>query len=215
MGNKSNKTNLKKADVEENVKKLNDITRKYIVMEFIGLHLTFFVDDDSLCSKKIIKVEIKKYNPITGKTEDETKTVHLNIEQFYNYYNAVMNSISIFYEEKLEERLTRLSSKTSKSYGEDESSFCPICEENKVNLCLPCSHFFCEECIKDWVKKSETCPLCRIKLNKKTSVSLETPEIVGSERWSVLSNDEKLIQEAKKDTIDILLNLTKELFNKK
>ena len=215
MGNKSNKTNLKKADVEEDVKKLNDITRKYIVMEFIGLHLTFFIDDDSLCSKKIIKVEIKKFNSITGKTEGNSRSVHLNIEQFYNYYNAIINSLSIFYEEKLEERLTILSSKTNKSYGEDESSYCPICEENKVDLCLPCSHFFCEECINDWVKKSETCPLCRIKLNKKTNTSHETPEIVGSERWSVLTNDEKFIQEAKKDTIDILLKLTKELFSKK
>jgi len=215
MGNKQNKTNLKKADVEENVKRLNDITRKYIVMEFIGLHLTFFVNDDSLCSKKIIKVEVKKYNPISGKIEDISRTVHLNIEQFYNYYNAVINSLSIFYEEKLEERLTKLSSKTRKSYGEDESSFCPICEENKVNLCLPCSHFFCEECINDWVKKSQTCPLCRIQLKKKAAISNETPEIEGSDRWSILSNDEKFIQETKKDSIDILLKLTNEFFGEK
>ena len=125
MGNKSNKTNLKKADVEENVKKLNDISRKYIVMEFIGLHLTFFIDDVSLCSKKIIKVEIKTFNPITEKTEGNSRTVHLNIEKFYNYYNAVINALSIFYEEKLEERLTRLSSITSKSYGEDVFSLRP------------------------------------------------------------------------------------------
>lgn len=97
--------------------------------------------------------------------------------------------------------------------GGDDSSLCPICEENNVDISLPCSHFFCEKCIKTWVIKSETCPLCRIKLqyNKDN----ETPAgITGSNSWSVITQDEQIKQELKKESIEILLKLTDDFFNK-
>jgi hypothetical protein len=122
----------------------------------------------------------------------------------------------MIYSKKLEERLSQLSDKADKSFGEDESSFCPICEDQKVDISLPCSHFFCEKCINNWIIKSDTCPLCRIKLEKSTGTTPDmTPQIIGAERWSVLSKDENLDQEVKKDNIDILLKLTNELFIKK
>ena len=216
MGNQWNKTILKKDDVEANIKKINDITKKPLIMEFIGLNLVFSLKKDSLFSKKhVIKVKVRKYNKNKGKIEEGEKKVNLSIEQFYKYYNALVNSLSSFYDQKLEDRLTRLSVASAVSYGDNESSFCPICEENKVDMSLPCNHFFCEQCINDWIIKSDTCPLCRIKLQKKTTKDSSKPKIVGSEYWSILDNDEKLDEEMKKDNADSLLKLTKELFSKK
>ena len=213
MGNKWNKTIIKKKDIEENINKINNITRKFKVIEFIGLYLKFFLDENGFSSKNIIKVEVKEYNEKKGKVKDEPSIIHLTIEQFYNYYNAIINYLSMIYSKKLEERLSQLSDKADKSFGEDESSFCPICEENKVDISLPCSHFFCEKCINNWIIKSDTCPMCRIKLEKSTAITPDnTPQIVGAERWSILSKDESLNQEFKKDNIEILLNLTNELF---
>jgi len=216
MGNQWNKTILKKDDVEANIKTINDITKKPLIMEFIGLNLLFSLKKDSLFSKKhVIKVKIKKYNEKDGIIEKGERKVNLSIEQFYKYYNAIVNSLSTFYEQKLGQRLEHLSIASEKNFGEDESSFCPICEENKVDLSLPCNHFFCEQCINDWIIKSNTCPLCRIKLQKKTTMDSSTPKIVGSEYWSILDNDENLAEEAKKDNMDRFLKLTKELFDKK
>jgi len=41
---------------------------------------------------------------------------------------------------------------------------CPICmEDTNKNIKLPCSHVFCEECIKKWLlKNTNSCPNCRI-----------------------------------------------------
>ncbi len=39
---------------------------------------------------------------------------------------------------------------------------CPICfEECESYIKLSCNHKFHEKCIKDWVKKSTECPMCR------------------------------------------------------
>ena len=80
---------------------------------------------------------------------------------------------------------------------------------------MPCSHFFCEKCINSWVIKAGTCPLCRVKLqyNKKNEIVTPTG-IKGTGKWDVIDNDEKTNQEIKKDSIEILLKLTNELFNK-
>eukprot|EP00667_Euglena_gracilis_P010923 EG_transcript_11135 len=46
-----------------------------------------------------------------------------------------------------------------------EMKTCPICrdafEEGRRVLRLPCRHLFCEECLRPWLEKSRTCPLCR------------------------------------------------------
>ena len=38
---------------------------------------------------------------------------------------------------------------------------CPICREDKELKTESCGHKFCNECITEWFKKSETCPMCR------------------------------------------------------
>ncbi len=42
-----------------------------------------------------------------------------------------------------------------------DDEICCICMENKANLILPCTHNYCENCIKEWKVTSKTCPICR------------------------------------------------------
>ena len=45
---------------------------------------------------------------------------------------------------------------------------CYIClqmfkRDRKVRQ-LPCEHLFCEDCLKPWLKKNSTCPICKFEL---------------------------------------------------
>jgi len=50
----------------------------------------------------------------------------------------------------------------------NEGSECSIClcdlEAGRTALRLPCSHLFHEDCVKDWLQKSNECPVCRFEL---------------------------------------------------
>ena len=212
MGSLWDNSLVEKEDTETKIKKINEFTKNYAIIEFIGLYLEFSMREEKAFSKKIVKVKVKKFDFQLQKIEAAHKSFHLTLEDFYNYYNALMNSLNMIIRKKMGERLSTLTEKEIETLGADESGLCPICEENKVDISLPCSHFFCEECIKAWVIKSETCPLCRLKLqyNKQN----ETPAgIKSSKRWSIIENNEKEKQEMKKDSIDVLLKLTQEFFN--
>lgn len=52
-----------------------------------------------------------------------------------------------------------------KEYAEEE---CAVCRENyskksscRKTLAFSCDHAFCKRCLKKWLKRHETCPLCR------------------------------------------------------
>lgn len=50
----------------------------------------------------------------------------------------------------------------------NESTECTICLDDLVvgqpALRIPCGHLYHEECVKDWLKKSNECPVCRYEL---------------------------------------------------
>lgn len=56
----------------------------------------------------------------------------------------------------------------TKDNGELELPTCIVCisniELNSDTLLLPCGHMFHEECIKTWLVKHNTCPVCRFEL---------------------------------------------------
>ena len=202
-----------KDDVYSKIEEINEITKKHTIIDFIGSYLNFSYSEDLLTTftKKTIKVEISKFDLNLQKIEKEKKVTRLTIEEFYNYYNALKNSLNNLIENRLTQKISCLDEEAKESFGSEENSFCPICEENKVDIRLPCSHFFCEKCIKGWMSKSGTCPLCRVKLEIKGN---STPAgIKGSERWFVITKDEKTNQEIKKDSIEIFLKLTNDLVN--
>lgn len=41
---------------------------------------------------------------------------------------------------------------------------CDVCYEDRVLIPLFCGHEFCARCIRDWGKRSATCPMCRSNL---------------------------------------------------
>ena len=44
---------------------------------------------------------------------------------------------------------------------------CSICLNNFNNkISTTCLHFFCKECIRKWLLKNNTCPMCRSNINK-------------------------------------------------
>ena len=43
---------------------------------------------------------------------------------------------------------------------------CSICFNLiKKEIILNCNHYFCDNCIKEWVKRSNLCPMCRTQIN--------------------------------------------------
>ena len=47
-----------------------------------------------------------------------------------------------------------------------KSDECSICFNLiKKEIILNCNHYFCDNCIKEWVKRSNLCPMCRTQIN--------------------------------------------------
>ena len=110
-------------------------------MKKTGLFLNFMLDINpvaNIFSKNIIKVEIFRFE---NNLKVFVKDKQMNITEFYNFYNTLMNSTHIFYEKKLKQRYPN-------GKKSEENDICPICDENKVSIMLDCYHFFCEKCIK-------------------------------------------------------------------
>ena len=206
MGNFWENSELKREEVQKNIFQINEITKSLSFMKKMNLYLIFQLDDESPInrkSRKIIKVKAYDYDKKKGIAQKRNKSLHITIENFYKYFNMLMNSKSAFLAAQINESFQ----KGESNLGEDESGFCPICSDNKVNLSLPCSHFFCEKCIKSWLLKSDTCPLCRIqlKLNKKAPSG-----VAGAQSWNIV--DELDQEQMEKENMESLISLTRKLF---
>jgi hypothetical protein len=201
---------IKREEVLKNIFQINEITKTLLYMKKLKLYLIFELDDDSILkrnTRKIIKVTIFDYDVEKNTAQRRPNPITMTIEDFYNYYNHLMNARSILLKEKMNEDIGELSKSKIEHYGEDESGICPICSENKVNISLPCSHFFCEKCLSTWVVKSESCPLCRFKLtlNKK-----DPSGVAGAQSWNIIDEvDEVQIEKEQEDTLKLL---TKKFF---
>ena len=206
MGNFWENSELKREEVQKNIFQINEITKSLSFMKKMNLYLIFQLDDESALnrkSRKIIKVKVYDYDKKKNIAQKRNKSLHITIENFYKYFNMLMNSKSAFLAAQINESFQ----KGESNLGEDESGFCPICSDNKVNLSLPCSHFFCEKCITSWLLKSDTCPLCRIqlKLNKKAPSG-----VAGAQSWNIV--DELDQEQMEKENMESLISLTRKLF---
>lgn len=176
MGNSWKNTEKTKEEVEENLQTANQIAQNDLFMKKTGLFLNFMLDINPIAnifSKNIIKVEIFRFE---NNLKVFLKDKQMNITEFYNFYNTLMNSTHIFYEKKL--KLRYPNGKKS-----EENDICPICDENKVSIMLDCYHFFCEKCIKTWLfDKRNSCPLCRLEID----LNRVEDDIKKSRHWDVV-----------------------------
>ena len=55
---------------------------------------------------------------------------------------------------------------TTKFSDNIKTETCPICLESNCNYILPtCEHYYHKYCIKEWLKNTNTCPLCKTIIN--------------------------------------------------
>ena len=212
MGNFWDNSELKREDVEKNVLDINQITKSLIYMDKYKIHLKFELDDAPIqkMSKKVIKVHIYHYDVINKTIATKSNTLHITIEDFYKYYNLLMNLRRVFLNEQMEKNINNLSTSQIKKLGEDESSICPICCENNVDMSLRCANVLCEKWIKAWIGKKESCPLCRYKL----TVNRKDPTgIKGGQSWNIIDDvDPEQVDKENEESLQIL---TKKLFAEK
>lgn len=96
---------------------------------------------------------------------------------------------------------------------------CPIClQKIKFKKTLTCSHKYCYECIKEWLIKNDSCPVCRCKPNhryntrlnyfnkNKDSILTHMKELINLYEWSFLTNSQK---------VNIFNNLFKSIYENK
>jgi len=209
MGNFWDNSEIKKEEVEKNIGEVNEITKSDIFMNKYKIFLKFQLEDTPVqkMSKKIIKVEVHKYDDKNSTVDKKKHSLFITIDNFYRYFNLLMNLRKLFLNERMRNNMDKLRKSQIEIYGEDESGICPICCENNVDMSLPCSHFFCEKCLKAWVRKNETCPLCRYKLtiNKKNPTGVK-----GGLAWNIIEEVDP--EEVDKENEESLRLLTKKLF---
>ena len=96
---------------------------------------------------------------------------------------------------------------------------CPICLQTiKFKKTLPCSHKYCNECIKEWLRKKNNCPVCRcnpehcyntrlnhFNKNKKTILN-NIKGLINLYEWTILTNSQK---------VNVFNNLIKSIYENK
>ena len=56
--------------------------------------------------------------------------------------------------------------------------FCSICQEKQLNtIKIDCNHHFCEECIKEYLKINNNCPICRNKIDNIYKIKIKILKI--------------------------------------
>lgn len=209
MGNFWEYSEIKREEVEKYIVEVNQITKTIIFMNKFKLSLTFQLDDSTIqrITKKIIKVDVYDYDIKKSLVEKRKEPLSITIDDFYRYYNLLMNLRRVFLNEQMKNNMDKLTKSQINVFGEDESGLCPICIANKVDMRLPCSHFFCNECIKAWMGKNESCPLCRYKLtvNKKNPTGVK-----DGQSWDIIEEVDP--EEVDKENEESLKFLTNKLF---
>lgn len=91
---------------------------------------------------------------------------------------------------------------------EDEFT-CIICQELFIEATtLPCSHSFCDYCLKSWLRKKKTCPICRtdIKGTSVRSIVLDSAveKIVDTMDQETKTRRRTVIEERKNKNIPVI-----------
>lgn len=74
-----------------------------------------------------------------------------------------------------------LTTDVSKALDVKEASDCPVCMAPLVHAVAPavCSHVFCKACLGAWLRRNDSCPLCRTRVSSARLVTLNGTVIGG------------------------------------
>ena len=198
MGSIWNNSKKSRDEVIEDIKTANNITLQKMFIEKTSVSISFSLEDSGIFkSKNVIKAKVKSFK------SEQKKTLKLDLNEFYLFYNSLIDSINIFYDDKLKETI-----KNGKIKDETESGFCPICAENTVDTMLKCYHCFCEKCIKTWLlEKTNSCPLCRLTINVD-----KKEELFESQQWEIVGKINK--NEYNEETKERFYKILNKMINK-
>ncbi len=198
MGSIWNYSKKSRDEVIEDIKIANNITLQKMFIEKTSVSISFSLEDSGIFkSKNVIKAKVKSFK------SEQKKTLKLDLNEFYLFYNSLIDSINIFYDDKLKETI-----KNGKIKDETESGFCPICAENTVDTMLKCYHCFCEKCIKTWLlEKTNSCPLCRLTINVD-----KKEELFESQQWEIVGKINK--NEYNEETKERFYKILNKMINK-
>ena len=198
MGSIWNSSIKSRDEVIEDIKVVNGITLQKIFIEKTSVSILFSLDDNGIFnSKNIIKGKVKSFK------SNKEKTIKLDLNEFYLFFNCLLDSKNIFYDDKL-----KLCIQNGTLKDETESGFCPICAENTVDTMLKCYHCFCEKCIKTWLlEKTNSCPLCRLIINVD-----KNEELFESQKWEIVAKINK--NEYNNEIKDRFYNILNKTVNK-
>ena len=198
MGSIWNYSKKSRDEVIEDIKIANNITLQKMFIEKTSVSISFSLEDSGIFkSKNVIKAKVKSFK------SEQKKTLKLDLNEFYLFYNSLIDSINIFYDDKLKETI-----KNGKIKDETESGFCPICAENTVDTMLKCYHCFCEKCIKTWLlEKTNSCPLCRLTINVD-----KKEELFESQQWEIVCKINK--NEYNEETKERFYKILNKMINK-
>lgn len=167
--------------LEENIARANSITQTDLFFYKEGVYIDFNIIPKTFSTKVL-----SHFYYVEEKNRKNLKERELDLNEFYTFYNCLMDSKNIFLGEKIKSNIIkRKSGEIKEKEEENENEYCPICNENKVEVMLDCSHFFCQKCIKTWLfDKKNTCPLCRFK------VDLKNVRLKEKDQWDLIDINE-------------------------
>eukprot|EP00667_Euglena_gracilis_P017369 EG_transcript_18277 len=119
----------------------------------------------------------------------------LGVRAFYNLLQILREHAEAF---RPDERITKPA--PSSTPVENEMEDCAICFERLVTVVLPCAHAFCADCLDQWFRTQQNCPLCRAEVAGKTvravrDNSWELTDVPVPSRWEMMVALRRILQE--------------------
>lgn len=85
-----------------------------------------------------------------------------------NWCSIKVFILRVIFSKRIQTRIKFLSSRsntTQSSKGECSICFYPYDNERIIEKRIKaCKHVFCRNCLKKWMKRNNSCPLCRVKI---------------------------------------------------
>ena len=85
-----------------------------------------------------------------------------------DFMNLPTKKISFYIDKKENKSQSQICNFDIKTEKDEKEDLCPVCFNRIKNKCMTnnCLHKFCYECLSNWMKYKNGCPLCRTKIDK-------------------------------------------------